>query len=55
MACNCGGAQTSQQKYIYTSTTGQQTTYTSEVQAQAAAIREKAATGTPGTYKQVRA
>lgn len=53
--CNCGGGQASQQKFVYTSSTGQQTEYTSEVQAQAAQIREKAATGTPGTYKQVRA
>ena len=55
MGCNCGGSKTSQAQYIYTSATGQQTTYTSEVQAQAAVIREKAATGQQGSYKQVRA
>jgi len=54
MGCNCGKT-TVQQKYVYISASGQQTTYDSEVQAQAALIREKAATGVQGTYKQVRA
>lgn len=38
MPCNCGKANAAQ-KYIYTSPAGQQTVYTSEVQARAAQIR----------------
>lgn len=37
MACNCG--KQAQFKYVWTAPDGQKTTYTSEVQAQAAKIR----------------
>lgn len=38
MACNCGKA-ASPLSYVYTAPDGKQTTYTSEVQARAAQIR----------------
>lgn len=49
MACNCGKNKANQ-KYVYTSPTGQRTTYTSEVQAQAAKIRDKNSGKGAGSY-----
>ena len=49
MPCNCGQAKAAQ-KFIYTAPNGQQTTYTSEVQARAAQIRNSG-----GTYVAVAA
>lgn len=40
MGCNCGQAK-AQQKFIYTDPKGNQTVYTSEVQARAAQIRNR--------------
>lgn len=39
MGCNCGQKSTSQQ-FVYTAPDGKTTTYTSEVQARAAQIRQ---------------
>jgi hypothetical protein len=40
MVCNCGKNKVAQ-KYVYTAPGGQKSEYTSEVQAQAAKIRNK--------------
>jgi len=52
MGCNCGKNKATQ-SYLYTSPTGQKTTYTSEVQAQAAKIRDKNAGKGTGSYVSV--
>lgn len=39
MPCNCGKKRTAKQQYVYTSPTGQTTTYNTEVEAKAAKIR----------------
>ena len=39
MGCNCGKRGTAAVKYVYTSPTGKQTTYNTEVEAKAAMIR----------------
>jgi hypothetical protein len=39
MGCGCGKTSTPAQAFVYTSPQGKQTTYTSQVQAQAAVIR----------------
>jgi t-SNARE complex subunit (syntaxin) len=39
MGCNCGGAKTASQQFLYTSPKGESKVYTSEVQARAAQIR----------------
>jgi hypothetical protein len=50
MGCNCGGAKTAPNKFVYIHpVTGARTTYTSEVQARAAQIRNGG-----GTYQAVR-
>lgn len=47
MGCNCGGTKTATTKWIYVAPNGTKTTYTSEVQARAAQIRNKGGTYTP--------
>ena len=48
MGCNCGGAKAAATKFVYTHpVTGAKTTYTSEVQARAAQIRNKGGTYVP--------
>jgi hypothetical protein len=50
MACNCQGSKTGQQQsFVYTAPDGSKKTYTSEVQARAAQIRNG------GSYKAVAA
>lgn len=46
MGCNCGGTTTVPVNYVYTSPTGKKTTYRSEVEAQAAKIRNGGGTYT---------
>lgn len=53
MGCNCGKKTPS--SYVYTSPSGQRTTYRTEVEAQAAKIRDKkaSANGITGSYVSV--
>ena len=46
MGCNCGNTKTVAVNYVYTSPEGKQITYRSEVEAQAAKIRNKGGTYT---------
>jgi hypothetical protein len=50
MGCNCGKKPPS--SYVYTSPSGQRTTYRTEVEAQAAKIRDRKASknGVTGSY-----
>lgn len=48
MGCNCGGTKTATTRWVYTHpVTKAKTTYTSEVQARAAVIRNNGGTYTP--------
>jgi hypothetical protein len=46
VACNCGGAKTAPQTYVYTAPDGSKKEYRTEVEARAAQIRN----GNKGTY-----
>ena len=52
MGCNCRKGNV-EKNYIYTAPGGAKTTYTSEVQAQAAKIRDKSAGKGEGSYVSV--
>lgn len=39
MGCNCGSSSAAQVSYVYTSPTGQVTTYKTKIEAEAAKIR----------------
>jgi hypothetical protein len=47
MGCGCGKKNTGGQQFVYTSPSGVQTVYSTEVQAQAAVIRNSGGTVTP--------